>query len=650
MKGIPPALPYNDSIICMQTLHAIEAIDYFFAKNIIEALYDWRCNNAQNPLSQEQVCLLFHIFLAVSAYQRDGHICIHINALSEKRFWKEDSQAQSEPHSQTKHGYHFPHETVLNEALSTIQESFRNEAYIVINDAFIYTKRYWYYESQLCAFVKEKCIQTQAQMLSPTWIDQASSLLGSLFPQTAVKDNHIDMQQLATLSACLSRFSIITGGAGTGKTYTIARLVMLKSIIDGLKTAQIELLAPTGKAANRVFESFQKELIQLEMTDGLQGIARELMQIEAKTIHRLLKIDPITGQAKYDQHNQIQAKLVVVDESSMLDVSMLVKLIQALRSDVTLVLVGDANQLPSIESGSLLADLVNHPLAKFDEGKWQKLAEVMPILTKIDAFNRKKIVSSITDSLGFLNRLTLSRRNNQDIGQLANSILMMDVKAFSSALKLPSVKYMNVNKENFPVTLKYYISGIVEQYYARIYRAENVQEAFAILQDFVLLSPFKKGYFGTDNLNNMIETELVNQAHINAVSRIYHGKPIMIMKNDYKLGLFNGDVGIIWKNKESGLAAYFLRENSTFKSISIYNLMHFEATYSMTIHKTQGSEFNRVAVILPEYNKAFLSQQLLYTAVTRARTGVDILANKEVLIETLQHKSKRISGIEGRLS
>lgn len=651
MKSTSLKLPYKSSVECMHALHSIEAIDYFFAKQVFDALL-LRCFDAQKDIpTQGQTSLLFHLFLAISYFQRDGHICINTDALCDKLLWHDEDQiSPSDFVVDINIGYRFPSKKRLKELMSTIQGTFKNEAYIVINDDCIYTKRYWYYETQLCEFVQKKCSTQHSETINFSKSPQTSSLLGQLFPHSIVENNHLDLQQLATLRACLSRFSIITGGAGTGKTYTIARLVMLKSVIEKLKTSQIELLAPTGKAANRVYESFQKELVHLEKQKELEELSQKLMQIEAKTIHRLLKIDPITGQPRHDQHNRIEAKLVIVDESSMLDVSMLVKLINALNDDVTLILVGDANQLPSIESGSLLADLVNHPLANMNVNKWQHLSEFSPQLTTIDANNLKEIVGADNDNLGFVNRLTQSRRNNPDINQLANSILAMDIPAFTESLNLPSIKYINVHKDRFEQSLKQYIVDVVDTYFANIFAAKSVQEAFGFFKAFALLSPFRRGYAGTDNLNRMIESTLFSKAYVSGSQGLYAGKPIMITKNDYKLGLFNGDVGIIWQNENGGLSAYFLRENNTLKSVSIHSILYFETTYAMTIHKTQGSEFTQVAVILPDYNQTFLSQQLLYTAVTRARNKVDILASKEVLLGALQHKTQRISGIEKRLT
>jgi len=648
-------LPYANSEACLQALAGIEAIDFFFAQQIL-ATYA-QTNNAVMD-TDDNIHTLFHVLVALSYFQRQGHICIDIANLAGQALFTQSSYGNKDARNVnnenvTYTGFQFPEQARLRELLQTwvsdLHRANNEVCFVVFENDYLYSKRYFYYEQQVCKYLKSvlqgnmhgKQHEANAKTKLAI-IDELKVSFAKLFNTPLVSEQQIDKQQLAVLNALFNQFSIITGGAGTGKTYTVARLVLLLSKVFSFRSDEIELVAPTGKAANRLIESFQNELSLFSNNAVFATLADALSNIQSKTLHRLLKIDPATGVPRYNQQNKLAAKVLIIDEASMLDISLMHKVIEALHDNTKLILVGDANQLPSVESGSLLADLVSHPKGGMSQQRKQILSQICPELASFS-------IQELSDSYSYVSRLSASKRSSIAIQSFAESILLTE---FGSDKKLISTSEVGVLEHDFSDRarcLQNIVSTFVVKHFVAIQSATNLQAAFTQLKHYAFLTPFREGPFGVNTINALVEHTLAGKySHIRA-GQFYKGMPIMVQQNDYQLGLFNGDIGIIWPNEEGKLMAYFAAPKEQFLAMPLFSLPRVQTTYAMTIHKTQGSEYQEVDLLLPPQGEDFLSKQLVYTGVTRAKSRIIVHTTANIFNRAIQQSIARVSGIEKRL-
>jgi exodeoxyribonuclease V alpha subunit len=672
-------IPYENSQQCDTALANIEAIDYFFARQIVSSQ-----QQGAVTLTKEQYHEVFHILLALSQAQRLGSVCLSLSTLANMDMWNTDSanhqmdavnkvgdEADSLNIDSPKQGFYFSSIEILRSLLSHFIQGLPENMYLVLEENRLYSKRYWHYEHTLCHYIAANLQYANIQKRRNKLIsrqDVVTQTMALLFPYASVSNGVPDLQQLSVLNALGSSFSIITGGAGTGKTYTITRLAILISIVNSVPIHAIEMAAPTGKAANRMAQSLNDELEKLKSIPQLADICEQLRELQPKTINRLLKTTPTTGKSAYSAKRPLSAQLVIIDETSMIDISLMNKLIDSLAEDTQLILVGDPNQLPSVETGCLLADLVAHPFGMLSRTQWQSLCDISPPLLQGQVFAQQHLVSDSMHSRGAVNRLVGTHRSHQKIDLFSKAILACDA---NEALRLTMVAGDKVEAElgntmgrvqiipllaqhaKQSVTAKQALvdvlaSNIIANFFD-LFKASTPEEGFLALQKYALLTPFRQSYFGTRSLNQLIEQHLA--LHFNWVKPnvLYKCKPIMILQNDYQLSLFNGDIGIIWENSQQELMAYFTVDKKLV-AYPVYNLPAFDTNYAMTIHKTQGSEFASVDIILPHAHTDFLNKQLLYTGVTRARTNVRIFSSVDTFTQMVNTSADRISGIESRLT
>ena len=459
-------------------------------------------------------------------------------------------------------------------------------------------------------------------------------------------------QQDAIHMANRSAFSIITGGPGTGKTFTVAQLVIAlyqaqsESQIKGeaSDSANLALAAPTGKAAQRMQESLQ---------DALQhaGVAMQLP--EAKTIHRLLGIGQ-GGQPRYHKDNQLSEDIIIVDEASMLGVELANYLVSAVKPKARLILLGDANQLAAVDAGAVLADLCRIPALQ-------------------DVHQRLEVSRRFTKESGIGK---LAKLINQDASEMGNSMtavwqLMHEDKDldFYHLAHTPSMQSDNdiVNKDNtiknslssykfYSQTLKNYKLYITQtsKVLAKIKTAKSMptteynatfNELISLLNQFRVLTAGHHGRCGDHSINRYLSEQHRNQLKLPlSKSPWYHGRPIMVLQNNYELGLFNGDIGICMQTGGGGLQVFF--ENKTQGiSVNMFSDEMVATAYAMTIHKSQGSEFEHVAISFDDHNVRLLSQELIYTAVTRAKKKVSIFSTKSAFTQALRTPTVRQTGL-----
>lgn len=398
-------------------------------------------------------------------------------------------------------------------------------------------------------------------------------------------------------------FRIITGGPGTGKTTKAAELVA--GYVDADPSVRIALAAPTGKAAARMGEAIETAWRRVGREDLL---ARG--QANGVTVHRLLGYLPTADRFRRTADDPLEHDVVIVDEASMVPLLLMDALVQAVRPDAKLFLLGDHDQLASVEAGSVLADLVR---AK-------------------DALG------------GVVERLSHSWRFSADrgIGALAEAIRSGDADAALAAMQDPSgeVRWLSTSVDDAE-----WLAEAVGPHVDAAFAATNAVEALRVLEKQRVLCATNVGPAGSVALTRRVEEELRRRGH-RAHGTHYHGRPLLISRNDYALELYNGDVGIVWD--EQAVIATPGRDQSE-RNVPLPQLPDARTAWAMSVHKSQGSEFDAVVVVLPERQLEVLSRELLYTAVTRARHKVLVVGSEAVLRAAVERSARRASGLSLRL-
>lgn len=449
-------------------------------------------------------------------------------------------------------------------------------------------------------------------------------------------------QQNAIHMANRSAFSIITGGPGTGKTFTVAQLVIAlqqakneqgkENADDNFGRANLALAAPTGKAAQRMQESLQSAI---EHT----GTAMQLP--EAKTIHRLLGIGQ-GGRPRYHKDNPLSEDIIIIDEASMLGVELANHLVNAIKPNARLILLGDANQLAAVDAGAVLADLCRIP-------KLQNVHQRLEISRRFTA----------TSGIGQLARLINSNNDHmvdvwrlmQDDESLDFYNLMQPEVEVNNTIKnsLSDYKHQKKMHKNYDIYInktKEILQNIKEAKYVPTTKyTAYFNELTEILNQFKILTAGHQGRCGDHSINHYLSEQHEKELKLPlSKSPWYHGRPVMILQNNYELGLFNGDIGICLQTEKGHLQVFF--ENKT-QGIAT-NMLSDEmvsTAYAITIHKSQGSEFDHVAISFDDSNARLLSQELIYTAITRAKKQVSIFSTESAFTRALTTPTARQTGL-----
>ncbi len=661
MKTVYPNLP-----ACLNSLDAVEAIDYFFAQKLI-ALYHFapaQNQNCQMSLDFEVAAsestdleLVFHLFIALHYFVRQGHTCLPLSHISEQSLWQktndinlESSLGQALADTQ-KTGYQFPALAVLKRICETYFSSDSVVDLVVFENQALYIRRYHQYEVEVAQKIQQK---SQFTPVSDIALEAAKVTFSQIFTQPDPSET--DWQQIAVANALTRSLSIICGGPGTGKTYTVARLL---AVLQAAKLAvpsspdsvqsrpssglKILMAAPTGKAAQRLKESIVSAKTQLQ-TLGLSDAVLAAIPDSASTLHRLLGIRPNSLKLKHDEENPLNCDLLLVDEVSMIDIAMMAKLLRALPESATLVLLGDAKQLPSVETGNVLADLVSDYSATYDKASAQIIKQLSAQSLDVSTENKTSHITFLTKTHRFGGR----------IGEIAKAVINGQAKTSWQLIcqyPLEAPLDTNHNEINYieQTQLDAFLEAVCRHYFLAIIKAVDVKSAFNALAQFRILVANRRGPFGVESLNLKVELLLSQLSTRVRPNQHYHGRPVMVTENCYTTGLFNGDVGLIWADENKRLAAYFETDGGLIK-VSLARLPKVETVYTMTIHKTQGSEFVDVAIICPEQSNQLLSPELIYTGITRAKKKLYLAANADVWFTAIKGRVQRFSGLAKRLN
>ncbi|MDC0602364.1 exodeoxyribonuclease V subunit alpha [Aliiglaciecola sp.] len=525
---------------------------------------------------------------------------------------------------------------------------------LVLDKNSLYLQRYYYYESELA-----KEITARLQITNNQDVSSFKPLIGGLFDLSNQPSGSIDWQCVAVCIAAMGQFSLITGGPGTGKTTTVAKLLAVLNGVasDSGQKLTIKLVAPTGKAAARLTESIlaAKQQLPAQYQAGLE--------LQCTTIHRLLGSLPNRIDFKHHKDNQLHLDVLIIDEASMVDLPLMYKTISAVPRHARIVLLGDHNQLSSVETGSVLSDI-------YYAAKKGKLScdYSDTLVDSVEKMSGYKVASNHTvppqHISNSLVQLVKSYRFSVSggIGQLANAVIQGDVNGAHDVFNR-GAQTLHTDKPQGSVDwfqnqtgkdlAETYVTGLST--YFKAVQAGNIKEAFKQLSRQQILCAFKTGPWGTLSLNMLVEKELVKRELINLESSAYSGRPIMLSKNDHSLGLFNGDIGIIMPDPDAPelTKAWFKMADNQLKGILITRLPEYTTVYAMTIHKSQGSEFDHVSLCLPQDNSplgsTLISRELLYTGLTRARSTFDLYADETSLNQCLNRVCKRSSALYQRL-
>ncbi len=535
--------------------------------------------------------------------------------------------AVSMQHSCIDLSHHSPAEVSELESLPIVGDG-SEPTPLVLSGERLYLHRYFQYELDIAA-----------------WVHLKNRPFASALEDDVRLTNYFDLNQqvnwqaVAALQALLRFLTIITGGPGTGKTSTVFKILAL--LLEQNSNLVIKLAAPTGKAAMRLSEAITASIPELPEA------VRDNIPSDVVTLHRLLGMRNDGRTFRHHHDNPIRADVLIIDESSMIDLVMMHRLISAISPETRVILLGDPNQLPSVEAGNVLQDLCLDAPA-YSAG----FRQIVHKHLGFDLVSHGRKTRPMTDCLC---RFEQSYRfeHEQGIGQLANDVRRGQTVVTSS--EDDQVQVFNLADFSDASLVQQLCSYYFEY---ELLLAEPGIDALTMLYNFEqtrILSPMRDGRWGTEALNHAIESYLEHKGHKPRNKEFYHGRPIIIMRNDYQLGLFNGDVGIcLGDSSEGEMEVAFLSPSGDVNRFLATRLPPHETCFVMTVHKSQGSEFDHVTLVLPspgtQRQEKLISRELIYTAITRPRHSIAIFTNPQTWSDGVSTPAARMSGLADLLA
>lgn len=487
-------------------------------------------------------------------------------------------------------------------------------------------RRYWYYENIAGQWIKKNSSNKSTIGIS----DISVQILDDLFPKFT---SELNWQKVATALSLIKPFLIISGGPGTGKTTTVARILALHQKLSD-ERLNIALAAPTGKAAGRMGEALNRELEKLDLSED------ELRHFptDAKTVHRLLSGTESRGLLPPVEKKLLRHDLIIIDEASMMDLSLMYRLVDHLSENTRLILLGDKDQLASVEAGAVFADLCQKKENGFLPETIESLAKI-GIGTELPEHEESEISDSIvylTKSYRFDESSGIGRLSELVKNQNQQNEKLLSVFDEYSDLKHQLFNYQNEDIQN--------ILGDLKQKIENCSQIKTPEEMLEFWKESAWLMVLRRGLTGTERLNRLIEERLAADRIVSMEAGWYHGRPVMITHNDYNLGVFNGDMGIAIMDDDESIWIY-VESGPEIKRFKPQRLSHFDPAYFLTVHKSQGSEFNHVNFLLPQKDTPILTKELIYTAITRARESFSLYGSLDLFEKGMRRETLRFTGL-----
>ena len=502
---------------------------------------------------------------------------------------------------------------------------------LILDDANrLYLHRYWRYERELAEAILKRSAAAEFDA------DLLQQGLARLFP---AQGEETDWQRVAALAAVSRRFCVISGGPGTGKTSTVVKVLALLLEQQGGESCRIALAAPTGKAAARLKESI---LGGVQCADEV----RALIPDDVFTLHRLLGYLKGSCSFRHNGDNPLPYDLVIVDEASMVSLPLMAKLVDALRHDTRLILLGDRDQLASVEAGAVLGDICNTGGSDGFSPSFAALAARLGA----DRLPVRDCGAQLGDAVVLLKK-SYRFSSASGIGRVGALVNAGDGAAALALMTGGEHSDITLAQTPEPAALGEALAERVLAGFGAYLKEKGPEEAFAEFGRFRILCAMRSGPYGVEAVNLLVRERLARAGLIHPSGRWYAGEPVMITCNDYNLGLFNGDVGLILPDPDSGneLRAFFPSGAGAMRKVLPLRLPEHESAFAMTVHKSQGSEFDRVLLILPDRDAPLLTRELLYTAITRAKKSVELMAAEGLFHTAVNRRIIRRSGLREKL-
>ena len=574
----------------------------------------------------------------VSSRTGKGSVCVHIPSaagLNIYEFFTEDINTQSI------RLYDKDHWLTRLRNNKVVGKPGEIKPLILDDSGRLYLYRYRLYEQKLSENIK-------ARLSTPYEINT------ELLKQSAdrlFKSNDEIEQKTAAIAACLSSFCVITGGPGTGKTSLVIKILAMLLENSKAEKLRIALAAPTGKAAARLSESLKntRELIDCD------NKIRMSFPEESFTIHRLLGSKPGTSNFRHNSGVPLPFDIVIIDEFSMTDLALASKLFDAVPVKSRLILLGDKDQLSSVEAGAVLGDICDTGEKHGFSQSFKDRLEKILFAKNYEQISNSQSKHTIADSIITL-RKSYRFAGGSGIGELSKAIKEGEAEKALEILKCGKFEDISLTefKANQLLTVspnsKDSLPAKIIAGYSPYINENSTEEALSLFSSFSILCAVRKGMFGVERINQYVEEILTTKGLLSAKIRWYEKRPVMITRNDYSTRLFNGDSGLILPDPKDGTMRFYSQDNDgSIRKILPLKLPEHETSFAVTVHKSQGSEFDNVILLLPDRMSPVLSRELLYTAVTRARKKIEIYAVGEILRQMINNPAERISGLRDSL-
>lgn len=540
---------------------------------------------------------------------------------------------------------------------------------LVLSAQRLYLRRYWRYERRVDHSLQQRIATHEAIP------HDLPARLAQLF-EGGAPAGQVDWQKLACALATRAAFSIVTGGPGTGKTTTVVRLLALLQgpAVEQGRPLRIRLAAPTGKAAARLTESIGQQVERLQVDATL----RAQIPTEVSTVHRLLGSRPGSRHFRHHAGNPLPLDVLVVDEASMIDLEMMANLLDALPSRARLVLLGDKDQLASVEAGAVLGDLCRYA----EEGRYTAATQAWLEQVGGQSLHDSGLLPGDAQQHALAQQVVMLRHSRRfgegsGIGRLARWVNLQQAEQARALLSLPPDDVFGLalrgehdrafdrllleglgRGEEGPQGYRSYLRTLGRHRPAPGTPADASEwehwaaRVLGSFEGFQLLCAVRRGAWGVEGLNERVARVLHGAGLIDTRLPWYEGRPVLVTRNDYGLGLMNGDIGIALRlpdeTGETSLRVAFARNDGSggVRFVLPSRLNEVETVFAMTVHKSQGSEFSHTALVLPDALNPVLTKELIYTGITRAKACFSLIEPRAgVFEEAVKRKVRRISGL-----